>query len=67
MSTDPSKEINPVIHDEHVEDDDDHGKLDAVPPAEHIKAHNEELYLEALEKYGAEGSIDPQAEKRLKR
>jgi len=66
MSTEPSKEINPVVHEEHV-DDGHHGKLDAVPPVERIHALHEELYLEALEKYGVEGSIDPKAEKKLKR
>jgi len=46
---------------------DDQGKLEAVPITERIKHKHADLYIEALEKYGADGSIDVQAEKRLKR
>lgn len=42
-------------------------KLTTAPVAEHIKQLHADLYYEALEKYGADGSIDPVAEKKLKR
>ena len=41
--------------------------MDAVPLAERIKQQHSDLYLEALQKYGTDGSIDPIAEKKLKR
>lgn len=46
---------------------EEHGKLEAVPLADRIKQQHADLYAEALEKYGQDGSIDPVAEKKLKR
>ncbi len=48
----------------HVED-----KTETVlaAPALKIKQLNGEMYEEALAKYGQDGDIDPEAEKRLKR
>lgn len=45
----------------------EHSKLEAVPLADRIKQQHADLYAEALEKYGQDGSIDPVAEKKLKR
>ena len=44
-----------------------HKKTDAVPLEDRIKQQHADLYLEALQKYGQDGTIDPVAEKRLKR
>ncbi|RSH89938.1 hypothetical protein EHS25_001924 [Saitozyma podzolica] len=41
--------------------------IEPVPLAERIKQQHAALYIEALEKYGEDGSIDPVAEKQLKR
>ncbi|WWD20820.1 hypothetical protein CI109_105297 [Kwoniella shandongensis] len=38
-----------------------------LTPAERIKQQHADLYVEALEKYGYDGAIEPQAEKALKR
>ena len=50
----------------HIEDLESRQQVTEVVPGV-IKGQNVELYAEALEKYGQEGTIDPEAEKRLKR
>jgi hypothetical protein len=45
----------------------EHSKTAAVPLEERIKQQHADLYLEALQRYGADGSIDPVAEKKLRR
>lgn len=63
--SDPTKDVQPVAHDEVA--NEDQGKLEAVPIADRIKHKHADLYGEALERYGNDGDIDPQAEKKLKR
>lgn len=41
--------------------------VEAPSVASKIKQQNAALYAEALDKYGAEGAIDPDAERRLRR
>ena len=63
-------EIDKDLEAEHFEgqiSEEEAGKLAAVPIPERIKQQHADLYYEALEKYGHEGSIDPLVEKRLKR
>jgi hypothetical protein len=58
----PAKDESP-IHD-------DHEALDLKNPQPAVvgfTGKHAELYTEALERYGQDGSIDPAAEKRLKR
>lgn len=50
----------------HVEDRTESLSAEA-PAAVKIKQLNGEMYEEALAKYGQDGDIDPEAEKRLKR
>ncbi len=61
---------NKDITSDHLEQSaaqDEKGKLASVPIAERIQQQHADLYYEALEKYGHDGSIDPIAEKSLKR
>ena len=47
---------------------EEHNKvLETIPLAERVKQQHADIYIEALEKYGQDGSIDAMAEKRLKR
>lgn len=43
------------------------GHVKAVPVAQRIKQQHADLYEEALEKYGRDGTIDPVVERRLRR
>ena len=52
---------------EHISSHDAQDKDRGVPAAGQIKQQHADLYYEALEKYGLDGSIDPIPEKRLKR
>lgn len=65
----PVKNATPATHHENEEIDlgvDDDLK-NPRPAVVGFTGKHAELYAEALEKYGQEGSIDPEAEKRLKR
>ena len=66
MSDPATKEVD-ADQIEHSTSHDADGKDKAVPAADQIKQQHADLYYEALEKYGHDGSIDPIPEKRLKR
>lgn len=63
--SDPTKDIQPATHVE--ASDHDQVEKNQVNLPKGITQQNADFYMEALEKYGTEGSIDPKAEKRLKR
>jgi hypothetical protein len=62
MSNHDIKEATPA----HLEADETI-KPDHVPGPTGMNEHDTKLYMEALELYGHDGAIDPEAEKRLKR
>lgn len=64
--SDPSKDIQPVTHLE-VHDPETVDKFEHSELAAGVAQQNADFYIEALEKYGHDGAIDPAAEKRLKR
>jgi hypothetical protein len=66
MSAPQEKDITAHVED-HSSDVDQPKVLDPIPLAERIKQQHADLYLEALERYGEDGTIDPVAEKKLKR
>ncbi|KAK8850644.1 hypothetical protein IAR55_004563 [Kwoniella newhampshirensis] len=53
--------------DLHFEEAADPKRVGHATPADRIKQQHADLYMEALDKYGEDGSIDPVAEKALKR
>jgi hypothetical protein len=64
----PTQDKDISTHIDEPQAEDPHRKaLEPVPLAERIKQQHADLYIEALERYGEDGSIDPEAEKRLKR
>lgn len=58
--------IDPPVEQEEIDLDQDFDK-NPRPAVVGFTSKHAELYAEALDKYGTEGSIDPEAEKRLKR
>jgi len=62
-----NKDIQPAHLDLSNSQEDQGKKGAATHLAGRIQQQHADLYYEALEKYGEEGSIDPIAEKKLKR
>lgn len=71
IQPEPAKNGPPATHLENEELDLGVGHEDELktprPAVVGFTGKHAELYAEALEKYGHEGSIDPEVEKRLKR
>lgn len=59
--------IDPPTQSEYRDEIDLDDTKNSPPAVVGFTGRHAELYAEALEKYGREGSIDPDAEKRLKR